>query len=69
MVSDITIDPQRKYTRNEVKTFLEFEEDQLKLAEKNNLISFFGATIYGIYFFQFLKTNYKKLEEIKQGTL
>ena len=68
-MSNITIDPQKKYTRSEVKTFLEFEEDQLKLAEKNNLINFFGSTIYGIYLFQFLKTNYKKLEEIKQGTL
>lgn len=68
-MTDIIIDPQKKYTRSEVKTFLEFEEDQLKLAEKNNLIHFFGSTIYGVYLFQFLKTNYKKLEEIKQGTL
>ncbi len=63
----ITIDPMKKYNRKEILSLLEFTEEQLKKAESDHLISFFDGSMYGLYFFQFLKSNASKLEQIKTG--
>lgn len=69
----IEIDPQRKYTRPEIMELLEFNTEQMNTAISQKLIIFpenmtkSVPTMYGIYFFQFLKTNCEKLEKIKHG--
>lgn len=62
----INIEPFKKYNKKEISNFLEFSDNQLKFAEQQKLIVFFDGYMYGLYFFQFLKTNTKQLEQIKE---
>lgn len=64
----IALDPQGKYTRDKIKEFIEFNDKQLNLAEDEDLLVFFGPTMYGVYFFQFLKNYHDKFDQIRAGT-
>lgn len=68
MLPIIEIDPGFKYSKEDIKKFLCFSEKQLLEAEKRKLIDFSNNSyMCGLYFFQFLKANCKKLEEIYNG--
>jgi hypothetical protein len=61
----IHIEPFKKYTKKEIMAFLEYNEAQLKLAEQQRLVVFFDGCMYGVYLFQFLRDNYKRLEDLR----
>ncbi len=67
-MNNILLDPQGKYTRSQIKEFVQLNDKQLSLAEDEDLLVFFGSTMYGIYFFQFLKNYHDKFDEIRAGT-
>ena len=64
----ITLVPEKKYTKNEVRDILGFTDVQLKLAEDDEIVTFFGKTMYGLYLFQFLAHKHDTLIEIRNGT-
>lgn len=64
----VVIDPTQKYNKSEIQKILGFTTEQLKIAEKEKFIAFFGNITYGIYFFQALLKNSKSFEQIKAGT-
>jgi hypothetical protein len=64
----ITIIPEQKYTKKEVSDIFGFTESQMKLAEDDEVVSFFGKHMYGIYLFQYLSTRNKTFEQIRNGT-
>ena len=61
----IHIEPFKKYNKKEIMSFLEFNEAQLKLAEQRKLIVFFDGFMYGVYIFQFIRDNHKRLEDLQ----
>jgi hypothetical protein len=63
----IQIEPFKKYTKKEIMAFLEFNDAQLKLAEQHKLVVFFDGCMYGVYLFQFLIDNYKRLEDLRNS--
>ncbi len=63
----VVIDPTKRYNKPEIQKILGFTTEQIKMAEKEELIAFFGNITYGIYFFQALLKNKKSFEEIKAG--
>lgn len=64
----LEIDLTKLYNRNDILFLLDFTPEKLVLAEKRGLIKFPPNTsgMYGIFFFQCLKQNYKKFEEIHE---
>ena len=58
------VDFSKKYSKQDIKDFLDYDDKQLKIAEERKYLNFEGNSMYGIYFFQFLKNSVKKLEEI-----
>lgn len=62
--SNVIIIPEKKYSKKEISDILQYNSKQLEAAEKQKLIVFQDNTIYGVYFFQFLRNNHIKLEEI-----
>ena len=62
----IDIEPTKSYSKADIKKLLDFTDKQLKIAEEQKLIIFSNNSIYGVYFFQFLKNNYKQLEAIHE---
>jgi hypothetical protein len=62
---NIEIEPFRRYSRKEVMAFLQLDGEQMKLAEQQRLIVFFQDYMYGIYLYQFMRDNCKRLEDLK----
>lgn len=58
----VDIVPFKKYNKKEIMTLLSFNEAQLKIAEQNKWIIFNDGNMYGVYFFQFLRSYSKQLE-------
>jgi hypothetical protein len=61
----ILIEPQKKYNKKEIMELLEYNSKQLQEAITKKLLVFTDETMYGVYFFQFLKNNSKQLEIIQ----
>ena len=57
----------KRYNKIEIASLLQFTDAQLKIAEQKKYLVFFDGYMYGIYFFQFLKTYNKQLENIKDN--
>jgi len=58
------IEPFKRYSRKEIMELLSFNDTQLKQAEQSKYLIFFDGYMYGVYFFQFLRSFHLQLENI-----
>jgi hypothetical protein len=64
---NVEVELSKSYTKKEIQTFLQFSDVQLQRAMDAGLVKFDNNKMYGLFFFQFLKNNHKKLEIIHDG--
>jgi hypothetical protein len=61
----INIEPFKKYNKKEIMEILSFNDSQLKKSEQVKYLIFFEGYMYGVYFFQFLRSYSNQLEDIQ----
>lgn len=67
MMESIHVDSAKAYSKEDIKRLLQMNDAQLKKAEDEKLLIFSqNKTMYGVYFFQFLVRNCKRLEDIQK---
>jgi hypothetical protein len=64
----VDIELSKRYSKSEIQNLLEYSDKQFTIAIERQYIKFEGNTMFGLFFFQFLRQNHKKLEELHGHT-